>query len=187
MSSDENLEYVDPARVKPNQTGLRYGLVGALISIIISLASNMMGLTAKPGMGMVIMFVQIIVFVAIIAMAVRYHRDRELGGYISLGRAVTVGMIVVLIIAVAAAIFGYLYTTVIDPGFYENLMVQMEEQWEAQGLSDEQIEGARNMMSRFQNPGLSAAIGIFVNLIIGLIVSLIVGAILKKSPPASMT
>lgn len=185
MENFDTSSSIDPANVSYRNTAVRNGAIWGGASILLTLIGFLTN--TDPGMpdtnGAMKAFYSIAgIGVAIwaVVMAVRHHRDRELGGYISLGRAVMVGLMVGLVAGAIGAVFMVLYTSVINPDYAETMKAAMQAQWEAQGMSDEQIEMAASMSGWVTNPIFLFIVQIFSGTIFGLFLGLIVGAIMKK-------
>ncbi len=166
-----------------NSTVIRYGLIGGLLFIIVALIGNLTGLSSPSSMTSVIfnMLIGLVLFVGLMVVAIRYHRDKELGGYITFGRAFLVGLLVTLIAGTVSNLFNYFYITVIDPEYMANMVRDMQGMYEGFGMSEEQIEQA---MARVQNmtPGRIMLQGLIGQIVMGSIVAAIVGAIMKRKP-----
>ncbi len=174
----DNMDDLNVKNASPFPTALRYGVIGGLISIVLGLVSYLAGMQGT--IPTIISIISIIVNIAIIVYAIRAHRDNDLGGYISYGRCLGVGVLTALIMGVISAVWVYVLYNFIDPGLPE-MMTQMQiEQLEEQGMSDDQIEASLDMMSRFTSPNAIAGMALIGGPIWGLIVSLIAGAFLKK-------
>lgn len=117
-----------------------------------------------------------------IATAIRTDRDQQLGGYIGLGRCLGIGALTGVIAGAIGAVFTWLYMTVINPGFTEQLKEMMIAQWEEQGMSEDQIEMALSMSSTFTNPAMLAIWQTLGGALLGLLIGLIAGLIMKREP-----
>jgi len=175
---------IDPKQVSMRPTAMRYGLIGGLILIAFGLVVNVSGLN-QPGSSMswVTGLISVAIFAAVLVIAVKYHRDQELGGYITFGRSFGLSMLTVLIMAVLGAIFTYVYMAFIDPSMADQMLEMTREQYESMGMSEEQIEQSLSMAKTFMQPHWAALMGILGNLFFGAIVGLIISAVMKKNPP----
>src|SRR5690606_3741299 len=117
-----------------------------------------------------------------IFLAVKDHRDRELGGYITYGRGLGAGVLTALFAGLLLSIFIYLFYGVIDPGAMDELKRIQEEQMYKNGMSDEQIE----MSLKFVSPGFMAGMALPMVTFMGFIFSLIIAAFLKRNRPMFM-
>lgn len=115
--------------------------------------------------------------------AIKNYRDKINRGYITFGKAFTVGVYIVLIYAVISVAFGYILTNFIDPQLTERAMQQVEERLLNQGLSDDMIEQQMDMQTKLMDGPLfyvGLIIQLFSMVFIGLIISLVGALIFKK-------
>lgn len=170
---------------KPGPVILRFGLTGGLISALLFLIFTITGLSSpdKPSMGYLSGFLTFAILVTLVVLAIRRQRDELQGGYISLGQCVLLGMGVVLLSTLISSLVSLIYTQVIDPGYTERMMAQIEEAWEARGMTEEQIESARGWTTFMKSPFLTIAFTLVCFGLGGLILSLITGLIMKREKP----
>jgi hypothetical protein len=176
----------DPATVPLRPTALRYGLIAGLILIVFSVIFNMTGMMDYSGQKSNILpnLCNWITMIGVLYMAIKHHRDEELGGYITLGRCVKLGAFMAIVIGAITGIFGILYFMVIDPGLPDQIFAQMEEGFAAQGMDENAAEMAMKWTKMMFKPIPLFFVSVIATLITMLIISLIVGAIMKKNPPA---
>ena len=134
-------------------------------------------------MSMLVGIIGLAVYIIAQVMGVRHHRDNELGGYISFGRAFVVCLVIAIIMAVIASIFNYIYLNFIDPEAMDRAIEAIREQYEEMGMSEEDIENALSMVDMTKSPLMQLGGGIIGGAIMGGITGLITGAIMKKEPP----
>lgn len=177
----------DPANVPYRQLALRYGGIWGGVSILSSLVGYLTNTDpALPDTGPIKWIYTVVgigVAVWAITTAIRIDRDQQLGGYIGLGRCVGLGALIGLVAGAVSAVFSMLYMTVINPGFADQLKEAMVAQWEAQGMSEEQIEMAISMSSSFTNPVMMAVWQTLGGALLGLIIGLVAGLFLKRERP----
>ncbi len=192
---DEPNTYVDPSKVPYFQTALRYGLIGGLILVVWGLIAQMTGL-ADPckameggGSSMMIGILSFAVLIGVSALvgylAIRQHTT-DLGGYISFGRAFIVALVTLIVSGIVSGLFNVLYTNVIDPDMTNRIMECLADQYERQGMEQEQIDAAMNIMKTMYNPFLQVLTSIFSSAFFAAIIGLILAAVLKKNPPTSI-
>lgn len=167
------LEKPSTARV-----ALKWGIIAGVALTVYTLILFLTEQVGNQSLG----FISIALSVVFIVLAMREFRTLN-EGYLSLGEGVGVGTLVSAISGLISATFSTIYTTFIDTAFYERLADTMQEQWEKQGLSDDQIEQASEMTKMFQSPGLLFAFGLIGAVVFGLILSLIIAAIMRKKRP----
>jgi hypothetical protein len=170
---------------KPGPVILRFGLTGGLLSALIFLIFTVTGLSSpdKPNSGYLSGFLTFAILITLVVLAIRRQRDEVQGGYINLGQCILVGLGVVLLSTLISSLVSLIYTQFIDPGFTERMMAQIEDAWEAQGMSEEQIEAARSWTAFMKSPFLTIAFNLLCFGIGGLILALITGLIMKREKP----
>ncbi|MCG8330109.1 MAG: DUF4199 domain-containing protein [Chitinophagales bacterium] len=185
---DNPNDHIQPEKVSPWPTGTRYGMIAGLILIAVGLVIHLAGLvdyTNQNSSGNWISnIINAAVMIGAIVMAIKYHRDEELGGHISYGKGFGVGFIVVLLITVLNAVWTFLFFSFIEPDLIHTILDASREQMiEQQGLSEEQADQGLAMMKWMFNPiGMSVWISLFI-LMSGVFFDLIIAAIMKKSAP----
>jgi hypothetical protein len=108
---------------------------------------------------------------------------KALGGEMTYGQALGVGVMAVIFASILSSIYTYLLYTVIDPSLQEQMRLFTEQQIIEQGkVPEEQIDMAVEMASKFQKPAIMVALGIFGGAFIGLLISLITAIFTKKNP-----
>ncbi len=184
--NDESTNYIDPSTVSPWPIALRYGLIWGLIGIALGLVAHVMGWNDPSNAGNNIVagvlmgIISFAISITMLVMAIKQHRNQDLGGYITFGRAFSTGFFTVLISTLIATVWAVIMFTLIVPDFFELMEAGMIAQWEEQGLSESEIEQARGWAMMFTGPTaftLSTFIG---GLVWGSILSLIIAAIMKK-------
>ena len=101
----------------------------------------------------------------------------------SYGQGLGIGIFLSLVSSVIAGAFQFIYVKFIDTEFNEKLMDTIVEKWEAQGMTDQQIDAARGFTEVFMNPVTGFFLGILIGIFIAFIASLIISAITKNANP----
>jgi hypothetical protein len=182
---DNPNETIDPKEVSPWPTGSRHGLLAGLVLIVVGLIIHMTGMVDYTGQNTGGNWISNIatwgVMIAAIVLAVRQHRDQDLGGYITFGRSFYTGFIVSLLIALTSAIWGYIFFAFVEPGLIDTMMeVSREQMIEQQGMSESDADQAMSYMTWMMNPAMLSVFAAVGSLIAGTIFSLIIGAIMKR-------
>jgi hypothetical protein len=177
----------DPTSVSNRALALRYGAIWGGVSILVSLVGFLSNTDpAMPDAGPLKWVYMLVGFGAAIwavTTAIKTDRDQQLGGYISVGRCVGLGALIGLIAGAIGGVWMLLYTTIINPGFQDQMKEAMVAQWEAQGMTEEQIEMAAGMSSMFTGPVFMAISQVIGGAIFGLIIGLVAGLIMKRDRP----
>ncbi len=178
---------IDPADVPMRPTAVRYGGMVALALIVIGLIFTLTGFSdptdpTKSG-NTVQQWLGYAGILAAIILAIKHHRDNELGGYIKYGRGLGMGTLTGLVMGVITAVWMLIYMYVIDPGLQDKIKEMAIEQAVAKGTSEEAMQQGAGMMDFFTSP-LFLSIGSLVGtVIVAFIFSLVVSAVMKKDPP----
>lgn len=159
------------------RTGIKWGLILGLVSIVYSLVLFTTGSIGKPGTSIA----SIVLSVGGLVLAMREFRTLN-GGFMSFGQGVTVGTVTGLVAGIFSTLFSWFYMTMIDPNVMTTVLDQTREELDKQGmLSDEQIDTQMEMMERFMTPGFMLGSGLAMSLIGSLILALIIAAFMKKN------
>lgn len=188
MSTLDNPNMIDPSTVPYAKNAFTQGAIGAMVLIAIGLVFNLTGLV-EPGKNNAMVWIANLINWAVIGyfiyLAATKHRDEDLGGYISYGRAFSVGGIVILAVALITIIWSYIYFAFIDPDVFDTIRESsMEQMINQQGMSEEEAENAMGMMDFMWNPGMMAIIAGVSTAVAGLVIDLIIAAVVKKDNPA---
>lgn len=155
-------------------SGIYIGVVLILISVILYVAGVMFETWAQYTTW------PILVLGAIYA---QLTFRKSLGGEMTYGQALGVGVLALIFASVLSSIYVYILYTVIDPSLLEQVRIMTEQRLVEQGnIPEEQLDQVIEMSMRFQKPGIMALMGIFGGALIGLIISLITGIFTKKNP-----
>ncbi|TXB62825.1 DUF4199 domain-containing protein [Phaeodactylibacter luteus] len=186
MSTFDNPnENVAPESVSPWPTATRHGLLGGLVLVVISLVIHLTGAVdysdPQSSSSWVSNLATWTVMIAAMVLAIRQHRDHELGGFITFGRSFYTGFIAALMIAIVSAIWSYVFFAFIEPGLMDTLLeVSRDQMIEQQGMSASDADNAMEMMSFMFSPAAFAVFGGGGALVVGVIFSLIIAPFLKR-------
>ncbi|MEO5571303.1 MAG: DUF4199 domain-containing protein [Bacteroidia bacterium] len=161
---------------------VKYGLITAVTGIVISMIIFLIGLD-KSQTGENLGYINIVILIAAMVMAVKERRENELGGFIEFGQAFSTGMMVVLIASAITAVYTFLYISVINPGFRDYVLQKQITKMETSGQSQEQIDMALPYVEKFMTPVMMTLFTFLGGLVVGVIIALIIAAIMKKSNP----
>lgn len=152
--------------------GLYLGIVVVLFSVILYVVGQMM----NPALT----WISFVILAAGVYLSQLNYRNKELNGYIKYSTALGFGVAVMLF----SGIIQTVYTVIIyklDPSLLDQLRMIQEEALLKQGLPEESIETATEMMSKFQSPLMLAFSGLFSFALLGFIISLITSIFIKKN------
>ena len=177
--------YIDPATVSPRPTGMRWGFILGCISAVLAIVENLGGMVDYTGTKSNLL-PNLLTWLTVggcCYMAVKQHRDNELGGYISLGRSLSVTFWTGLIAGIIATFVTFIVIKFMVPDLKEKILDAVTTQMENKGQDPEQAKKGVEMMSWMFNPAMIAVFALLGTLAYTLIFGLISGLILKKDLP----
>lgn len=168
------------ASIKKN--ALTFGLLLGLASIALSVISYVMGVHLERPWWLSVL--GILLMVAFLYQGIKTYKT-ENGGFLSLGEALKVGLAISVIAGIISALYNYVFVTVIEPDFVNQMLDLTREQMLEQNpnMTEEQTEMALNMTAKFMNPTIMGAMAIIFTLFLGFIISLITGLVMKQPKP----
>jgi hypothetical protein len=113
-------------------------------------------------------------------MAIKSHRDEDLGGYISYGKSVGTGILISVFGGAIVGVFSIVLFTLIDPAMTERILDTARQQMIENGLPDDQVEQAVEISRQFLTPIWLFVFGLVGSAVVGLILSLIVSVFTKR-------
>lgn len=185
-----NDSFIDPSSISPWPTIMRYGLIGGLALIIYSLVGILTGWSSPANMMGAILFTLILIigYAVLMVIAVKNHRNENLGGNITVGRAFMVAFFSASLAALILAVFNTIYMGIIDPEYMMRLADDLIAFYEGFGMSEDQVEQAiidagADKPQTFLSAGKNQASGYIFGAIIGAIIAIVIAAIMKKDEP----
>jgi hypothetical protein len=163
------------------RVALKWGLICGLIAIVLSTLTYVFDLW-KFGWSSLLTIVPMAIFTYLA------HKEFKTGneGFMNYGQGLGIGTLIGAISGIISSIYGLVYTQFVDTNIMENIKDFQIGKMEEQGLSDQQIEGAMDMMSKFQSPGFTFIAGVFSSILLAFLAALIISAITQKKKPVFM-
>jgi energy-converting hydrogenase Eha subunit A len=182
---DNENGFVDPSNVSITPTGNKWGLIQGLIGVVLSLIFFMTGMMDMSGTksNLIPNIVSYGAVIATLYMALKAHKEEDLGGYLSLGRAVKMGAYIGLIAGVLSAIFLFVYFKFIQTDFLNTITETAISKAEEKGQDPDEVRKGMEMVSWMFSPGFFSIIGLLTSVFMNVIFALILGLIMKKDPP----
>ena len=168
-----------PRTVTTRSTGVRFGFIGALVSITYFLILNLAGLEVTRGLWS---WVGYLITLVILVFAHKYYKERG-DGFMSYGQGVGIALWFGLVSGVISSLFTYVYIKFIDTGFLELVKERQIEQLQQQGFSDEQIDKVVEASSVFMSPEAMLLFMVLGSIIASIIIGLIVTIFTQKKNP----
>ena len=152
---------------------------GAFLGLVFMLTTLVMYLTDQATNG----WFSLITIGALIAFLVLAMRDFKTtnGGYMTFGEGLGMGALLSAVAGLLSASFVAFYNAVIDPTIQQRALEKMRDQWEEQGMTDDQIDQAMEFTQKFQSPGFAFIAGVFGTIILGSLLSAAIAAMLRRN------
>lgn len=167
------------------RNGILLGLASVAFTVLLYITDFLY--TDSTLLAVITWLINIAISVVFIVMAVeQYKKANE--GFLSIGEAIKVGVLVAVIAGVIGAIYQVIYATIIDPDYYDKVVeVAMKKMSAMANFNEEQLEEFQDKMYA-SKPSIASSfsLSIVFSAIGGLIISAIVGAVKKKERPMSL-
>lgn len=165
--------------ITPFKNGVKWGLILGVIGIVFNLVLYLAGMidVAEPHP---IAYLGFLFLLVVIVLSIKSFKEGN-NGILSLGQALGTGVVTAIVGSIVGGIYTYVFFTFIDPALLEaGLETAMAKAQADQGLSDEQMEASKGMMSFFMSPTFFVIVGLVINLVVGFLVSLVTGLIMRE-------
>ncbi len=168
----------------PWSTSLKWGIIGGVVLIIISYLGSMNidwssyesieGSRKSPLQYLTYLLLAIFIIVAQLE-----HRKKDLGGYMSYGRAVGVATITSIGVGICTAIYMYVLFGIFHPEFQQMIIDAALDK--AEDMSPGEEDQMIKIMKMTTGPGAMALFGFFGQVFIGLVIGLISSIFIQKT------
>jgi len=164
--------------VTTRSTGIRYGLIGAVVSVVFFLVVSMADVNPQGG----VKYVNWIITVALLLLAHKYYKDSR-DGFMSYGEGIAISFWMGLVTGVIYSIFTYIYIKFVDQGFIESLKEMQADAYAESGMSEEQIDKAMSISDKLFTPEWLFLMSLIGTILTNVIIALIVTIFTKKTNP----
>jgi amino acid transporter len=110
-----------------------------------------------------------------------YKFKKDNSDFITWGQSVKIGIGIILIGVLITIIYNHIFTTFIEPDFYNQMTEIQRQALIDAGLTQDQIETQFKISSMFQGTILGDAVGLLFFAFVGFVISAIAGAIMKRT------
>ena len=186
---DDNFTTPNPDEISPRSTGIRYGVILALVTIGLGMFGQILGGDSgmeNVGMTSSLGCLTFVIMIVVIVLGVKAHRDQELGGFMTLGRGMAVSFWIGLVYSAIATVWQFFYSRFINPSVQERLDEVMEDslnqvrvQVEDGEVPEVVLTYTETMLSIATNPLFGFIVAMICVLFFGFFVSLF----LKREQP----
>ncbi len=165
-------------------TLLKYGIYSGITIVILFLIAHFFLSKLSFGIQEVIGYLSILIALAFVFLGVKSYRDEKLNGKITFGRALGMGMLIVLIPSILFGLYNAIYCIYINPDFmdeYYTVAVQeVMDSYSGEELTA-QLAEMESMKELASSVLFTSFLMFFEVVIIGFIVSLISAVPLRKA------
>ncbi|HLP56401.1 MAG TPA: DUF4199 domain-containing protein [Fluviicola sp.] len=171
---------------------LIFGLIGGFISVAWFLGTLIVGADCMDmENGMLYGYLIMLAAFSMIVVSVKNYRDKQLGGYISFGKALKMGVLISLVASSVYVLVWLCYYYGSDSDFIEQYSAHMIEQLRESGASqaviDQQTKEMADFAKMYENPFFNAMVTYMEILPVGLLVSLITALVMMKRKPKNLS
>lgn len=159
-----------------NSTGIRFGIIGGLLSILFSLTMHFTGLYLNRGVGS---FGYLLV-IGIVVMSIHFFKQNECNGRMTFKEGFWNAMRTSLIMSLIASLWLFVYVKAINPNFLAEINNLQYEELVKQKMPEEQIEVAMEMAKKFTTLPVLFVSGLIMYIMVGTITGAITSAIMKN-------
>jgi hypothetical protein len=164
--------------VRPTKTAATWALIAFLINVLAIYVLYFLNINQESALN----YLSYIPFIVCLFLCIRAHKENDLSGYISFGRAFGTGFRFSSLLSLLMGLFMYTYLKWLNPEVFEQSIIQAENQMLDKGNSSEQVETAMEI-ARNWGPLIAGISITFMTTLTGVVLSLIYAAILKKESP----
>ena len=165
--------------VTTRSAGTRYGVIMAVISIVLFIIMSLAEIDMSQGIGR---WASIPIYLVVIYLAQKYYLDNG-DGFMSYGQGMGITWWLGLVSTAIYMAFFYIYIKFIDSSFVETVKQNQMDQMAQRGMSDAQIEQAMSFSEAFMSPEAMLIFGFIGGLVFILICGLIVTLFTQKKSP----
>jgi hypothetical protein len=168
------------------KTVLTFGLIAGVILSIMMLATLPFMDSIGFDRGEVIGYTTMVLAFLLIFFGVRSYRDNVAGGFVSFGRAFSVGALIAVVASVCYVATWELIYYKLAPDFVAKYQAYTIEKARASGESqaaiDKQVADMQRFAQLYKNPAINVAITFIEPLPVGLVIALVSAGILRRRP-----
>ncbi len=174
------MEEQSTATVTTRSVGIRYGIIMGIVSIAYFVVMTVLNVDMSQGPAR---WASLIFTLVILFLAHKYYKENG-DGYMTIGQGTGIGFWASLVATAISSVFTYVYVKFIDTSFIQQMMDRQRENFENQGkMSDEQIDQAMAMTSKFMTPEMMLVFGLIGGVIIGVICAVLLSLFTQKKNP----
>jgi hypothetical protein len=173
------METSDTPSVTTRETGIRYGLYLAGVSIVYFLTLTIAGIDMTTG---VQRWVPYVFYLGLIFLAHKYFKENG-DGFMTYGQGVGISFWLGLVSSVIYGAFFYIYVKFVDASFLDMIKDRQMEEMANRGMTDEQIEQAMQFAGAFTGAEAMLFFAVFFGILAIVICGLIISIFTQRKNP----
>ena len=164
--------------IRPTKTATTWAAIAFFIIVLFTYVFYFLNIDSKSPVN----YLSYIPFLVCLFLAVSFHKETELGGFISFKRAFNTGFRFSSFLSLLMGVFMFVYLKWLNPDVLTQGLIEAENKMLDGGSSTEEVDMAMEI-SRNWGPLIAGISTTFMYTLSGVVVSLIVAAILKREEP----
>lgn len=164
--------------VRPTKIAATWAIIAFVINVAAIYIFYLTGVESKSPIN----YISYLPFIVCLFLCIKYHKEKELGGYITYKRAFGTGFRYSSLLSILMGLFMYVYLKWLNQDVFEQGLITAENEMIDDGTSSDQIEMALEM-AREWGPLIAAFTTTFMYTLSGAAISLIVASVLKNEEP----
>ncbi|HEX4038254.1 MAG TPA: DUF4199 domain-containing protein [Acidobacteriaceae bacterium] len=164
----------------------KYGLLSGMVLAILLAVTVPFENHTSARWGMVVGYTTMVLSFLIVFVGVRHYRDFECGGFITFGRALAAGVLMMLISCVCYVVMWEALTATVERDFGHQYAAALVKRAQNSGLRGEALEAKMAEIRKFEancsNPLYRASMTLLEPLPVGIVMALVTAGILRRRP-----
>lgn len=167
---------------------LKYGVALGTAEVLLFLGAWLMELDLNnpytdAQAKIVLSFAGMIMTIFIYQLMMIRFRDGEQKGYLSLGQAITIGLILGASAGVVTSIYYFFFASYLNPGVVKSIKDNMITFWQQDGMNQESLSILKDMAEKSLNPFTLALFQMLGSLFKGLFNGFVIGLFVRNEEP----
>ncbi len=162
---------------------VRFGLQSFLFAAVLFLIMLLVGKDMSFKVQEVLGYLSIVASLSFVFFGIKHYRDKENSGLISFGKALGLGMLITVFVALGFAVIDFIYTAYINPDFLQQYTDYSITELEKTLFGEELATAKQKLISDMESmgsPSFMAAMMFVTVVLVGFIISLLSSLILQK-------
>lgn len=165
-------------KVSTKKIIINYGVLLGITSVLLGVVMYVTNAYLDPSW--IYSVVGFLILIVIISYGIKAYKTAS-QGYLTLSDALKIGIGIALIGGIIGAIWTFLFITVIEPNYTQQMLeAQREKLLENPDITEQIVDQSMAIAEKLSSPYIQIAFSIIGSLFFGFIISLFAGLIMKK-------